>query len=228
MGREVKRVPMDFDWPLEQVWDGYVNDKYVACPECMGRGFEEAYERLMDAVDVLRVSANDAFRSKDDEPIDVNPRTGRRVTPEKTIIDLVRGLVGEEPMYFSMSRYLMGQKIIEASGLDPKWGTCKRCNGDGIHPGHKDEYKAWRPTEPPKGIGYQIWETVSEGSPISPVFENPEDLAKYMVENDQGRRVILFICRYGWVHKNRSGGYVWRMNSVMVHSTGKRRMNRSM
>lgn len=38
--------------------------------------------------------------------------------------------------------------------------------------------------EPPKGDGYQIWERVSEGSPISPVFEKPEDLANWMVEND--------------------------------------------
>ena len=38
--------------------------------------------------------------------------------------------------------------------------------------------------KPPNGKGYQIWETVSEGSPVSPVFAKPEDLAEWMVEND--------------------------------------------
>ena len=32
--------------------------------------------------------------------------------------------------------------------------------------------------------GYQIWQDVSEGGPVSPVFLKPEDLAKWMVKND--------------------------------------------
>ena len=38
----------------------------------------------------------------------------------------------------------------------------------------------------PAGDGYQIWETVSEGSPITPVFATPEELATWCVENDTG------------------------------------------
>ncbi|MBV9688383.1 MAG: hypothetical protein JO202_01610 [Ktedonobacteraceae bacterium] len=26
MGREVKRVPLDFDWPLDTIWSGYLPD----------------------------------------------------------------------------------------------------------------------------------------------------------------------------------------------------------
>lgn len=33
--------------------------------------------------------------------------------------------------------------------------------------------------EPPKGEGYQLWETTSEGSPISPVFASAEELAAW-------------------------------------------------
>jgi hypothetical protein len=40
--------------------------------------------------------------------------------------------------------------------------------------------EAWERTEPPAGEGYQIWETVSDGSPISPVFATPEELARHM------------------------------------------------
>ncbi len=38
--------------------------------------------------------------------------------------------------------------------------------------------------DPPKGDGYQLWETVTEGSPISPVFATPENLARWLVAND--------------------------------------------
>jgi hypothetical protein len=46
--------------------------------------------------------------------------------------------------------------------------------------------EAWKRTEPPIGDGYQIWETVSEGSPISPVFSTPEELAEYMASHPWG------------------------------------------
>ncbi len=36
------------------------------------------------------------------------------------------------------------------------------------------------PIEPPKGIGFQIWETKKHGGPISPVFRTPQELADYM------------------------------------------------
>ena len=38
--------------------------------------------------------------------------------------------------------------------------------------------------EPPKGEGWQMWEDVSEGSPISTVHETPEELAKWLADND--------------------------------------------
>ena len=37
---------------------------------------------------------------------------------------------------------------------------------------------------PPEGPAYQVWETVSSGSPISPPFLTPEDLARWMVDHD--------------------------------------------
>lgn len=64
---------------------------------------------------------------------------------------------------------------------------CDVCNGSGESwPSEelKAQSEAWEPTEPPVGDGYQIWETVSEGSPVSPAFANPSDLAAWMVAND--------------------------------------------
>jgi hypothetical protein len=47
----------------------------------------------------------------------------------------------------------------------------------------EEDYDWWYEhgkTEPPPGDGYQLWETVTEGSPISPVFATPDELAEWM------------------------------------------------
>ena len=37
--------------------------------------------------------------------------------------------------------------------------------------------------EPPEGDGWQMWENVSEGCPISPVFKTPEKLARWLADS---------------------------------------------
>lgn len=66
------------------------------------------------------------------------------------------------------------------------WGLCEVCGGSSEmwrDDAHKTENNAWKPTEPPVGEGYQMWETTSEGSPISPVFASPEELARWLADN---------------------------------------------
>ena len=36
---------------------------------------------------------------------------------------------------------------------------------------------------PPTGEGYQLWETTTEGSPTSPVFETLDELCEWCAEN---------------------------------------------
>lgn len=41
MGRELRRVPLDFDWPHGKVWTGFLNPHFVPCPaeatnQCIG------------------------------------------------------------------------------------------------------------------------------------------------------------------------------------------------
>lgn len=38
-------------------------------------------------------------------------------------------------------------------------------------------------SDPPKGPWYQLWETVTEGSPMSPAFATPEELAHWLADN---------------------------------------------
>jgi len=42
--------------------------------------------------------------------------------------------------------------------------------------------------QPPKGKGFQLWETVDEGSPITPVFKSKDELAEFC----ERKRVSLF------------------------------------
>lgn len=38
--------------------------------------------------------------------------------------------------------------------------------------------------EPPEGPGYQLWEDITEGAPVSPVFESMDALVKWCAENE--------------------------------------------
>lgn len=64
---------------------------------------------------------------------------------------------------------------------------CLRCDGhgnlatDAEREAWQAVYDAWEPTEPPTGPGWQYWTTVTEGSPLSPVFASAEALADWLV-----------------------------------------------
>lgn len=44
-------------------------------------------------------------------------------------------------------------------------------------------HEEWEKFEPPTGEGFQLWETTSEGSPDSPVFETIEALCNWCSEH---------------------------------------------
>ena len=50
MGRELKRVPLDFVWPLNEPWRGYVNPLHCAtkCAACDGTGSSPEARHLRD------------------------------------------------------------------------------------------------------------------------------------------------------------------------------------
>lgn len=56
--------------------------------------------------------------------------------------------------------------------------------------------------DPPTGDGWQLWETTTEGSPTSPVFSTPEDLARWMASNDclfAGTRPVSYESALTWI-----------------------------
>ncbi len=51
MGYEVKRVPVDFDWPINQTWIDYaVSVEFPSCPDCRSRGHSDGYSALARTV----------------------------------------------------------------------------------------------------------------------------------------------------------------------------------
>lgn len=52
---------------------------------------------------------------------------------------------------------------------------CELCEGEG---------KVNPQIEVPRGDAYQMWETTSEGSPISPAFDAPQELARWLADNN--------------------------------------------
>lgn len=99
---------------------------------------------------------------------------------------LTTGLAGRKMSFFGhdgIDRWTATKKVQEAASLPEDWGVCRTCGGDAIDPAVKEAYKAWEPVNPPSGEGWQIWETVSEGSPITPVFATAEELADWCVEH---------------------------------------------
>lgn len=84
----------------------------------------------------------------------------------------------------AVDSWQIAKAIVTAAGLDPNdWGICPTCEGHCCHPDDIDMNDDWTSTEPPEGPGWQLWETTSEGSPVSPVFESPEALAEWCEDN---------------------------------------------
>jgi len=105
MGREIKRVTLDFDWPIGKIWPGYM---LGIC-----RHMEDYICKNLSSEETCRLCKQ--FASLAGVPIEYD------------------------------------------------------CPDTRVHP--------------PKGDGYQLWETTTEGSPVSPVFAIPEELARWLADN---------------------------------------------
>jgi hypothetical protein len=113
MGREIKRVPLDFDWPIGCGWPGYMINLCsddIAIVYCM--------------------------RHKDEAR-------------------------GDECDHCAHFARLAGLSDCPSFKIDP-----------------------------PIGDGWQLWETVSEGSPITPVFATAEELIDHMCQPADGDRYL--------------------------------------
>ena len=81
---------------------------------------------------------------------------------------------------------------------------------NGTHEDHRDDYEYWEwngnPPDPdsyrPKfesdPVGYQVYEDVSEGTPMSPVFESLEDMKAWLLSEGYSVHATDMFIETGW------------------------------
>lgn len=231
MGRTLKRVPLDFAWPLNKTWDGYVNPEGGPCPEegktCFG-GYTAAgkwLESVSRLISMLGEQASQFGQPRNPNQIFPHPyleefAQAPRAEMPREVIAKIREIPDSQermrahmdyahknpakllpmtPELLAFCEALAGRKIDQLCGsevswniattlksaakVDDKWGECPVCEGHADDPAKRAAAEAWTETEPPAGDGFQLWETTSEGSPVSPVFATIEDLCKWCADN---------------------------------------------
>lgn len=81
---------------------------------------------------------------------------------------------------------------------------CEFCGGDGaiwFSERIKQLADAWYDDErygPPEGDGWQVWETVSEGSPISPVFTDADGVYRWLLQQGYSQPAALAFIDAQW------------------------------
>lgn len=256
MGRMVRRVPMDFEWPLDKVWKGFEFPERLhetQCPNCEN-GFSEHAEQLHalwygnrpfrpESTGCVPLTIDTpAVRAFAERQIERSPeyygpgeaaivREAQRMvtmwngqwchhlsqddvdalTDADRLIEFTHDWVkgegwqlknppyrptAEEVNTWSLGGFghdtLNAHIVIAArckkEGFSERCGVCKGHGTIEAYEGQRADGEAWKPEEPPTGEGWQLWETVSEGSPITPVCESRDDLVEYLVNHRPARR----------------------------------------
>lgn len=188
MGREIKRVPIDFDWPLNERWSGFLSPDefhFPTCSACAGDGYGREAKAIANTFYAHMIGGPyaDALAWCDklgQAEVDNLVSRGRLMHNSHVAAEVNdaqrRGGFGPHD---AINRMILVEFRCNQLGIVVE---CPTCNGMGDMATNEQraEADAWEREEPPAGEGWQLWETVSEGSPISPVFDTPEGLAGWM------------------------------------------------
>lgn len=217
MGRQLRRVALDFDWPLNVAWKGFISPYSAAeCYGCKdnkhGAGFSKEADKLAEQWYAFE-NPRWVYTSKDRRYNDsammyhLTQEDVDELVKHDRLWDFTRtwsqdkGWQDKKPAYRptadevnEWSKYGMGHDSLNEGIVIQfrckKMGlpyTCSVCDGSGElwqSPEIEKAADKWESIEPPSGDGWQLWETVSEGSPITPVFATKEKLVDYMVKGD--------------------------------------------
>lgn len=224
MSREIRRVPLDFDFPCGETWSGYLTDEFdfPSCPDCFYVELPTLMSRLFPdpgpSASGLTPSAYAISQSfyphmiggpmaeqlawcnkigqaevdhllAEGRLIDFshrwNPETSKW---EPRDVKVTAAMVNANRFaHDAINHSLLVRFRCQQLGIEV---SCPTCEGHGSIATEEQRQAAddWEGTEPPTGPGYQLWQTVSEGGPVSPVFATPEGLATwirdYGTEND--------------------------------------------
>ena len=104
--------------------------------------------------------------------------------PEYPTADIINEWAKTGMGHDSINKWICVEVRAKRLGV---WGKCSECKGEGEikNPDQNEQkrYEEWEEYEPPKGEGYQLWETTTEGSPQSPVFGSAVELAEWCEGN---------------------------------------------
>lgn len=271
MSREVRRVPVDFDWPLNKVWSGYfMPDRFAEtpCPDCKN-GYSPRAQYLLDlwyghvpfdpeSTGSTRLTCDTpAVRAFAERNIAHSPEFYGRgefaiVREAQRLADLWNAQWCHHISQEDVDALVAGNRLWDFTrtwSKDAGWQTIDppvvptaeqvnewslrgmghdslnagivigaRCERDGLSDtcqlckGHgslekwrcqRSRAERWQPVEPPTGEGWQLWETVSEGSPVTPVFASREGLVDHLRSADYPRRLTRDeaegLVEAGWV-----------------------------
>jgi hypothetical protein len=279
MGRELKRVPLDFNQPIEKIWTGYINPHDVSskCSECengdgmspfarqlqnawygyaafnpvahgsklfaydtpairdfakrnvgfyKAKGFTEEQALVYEGIRLANMFNSQWMHHLNQMEVDALHDSGQLMSLTHEYI-LGKGWVEKIPPvpvptaeeiniltitklpFFSPSLSIVMKHLMYRLGMPSDSSLCPHCKGEGyIWPSQdaKNTYDNWEKYEPPSGDGYQMWENTTEGSPISPVFATPEELAYWLTKNRKNsidknttyEQWMNMICGNGW------------------------------
>lgn len=188
MGREIKRVALDFEWPINSmIWKGYHNPyQPLDCKACDQTGYSPSWHELSDDWYGFKRPNKRWCNNITQDEVDALRAAGRLSAFTGPVVSAaeVNKWSREGVGHDAINRMICVEQRANRLGLGEK--HCRWCGGQGdIWPSPEFEglLTEWQRTDPPDGPGYQLWSTTSEGHPMSPVFEMPQELARWLADN---------------------------------------------
>lgn len=207
MSREIRRVPMNHGLvEIGKTWTGYFMPEKLRAPQCPGiadgvcdNGATYAAAWVMAMARLLLQLDDDLTAQARGNAMHpyfkgmlgygLGPGVDGVGRPSPDIREFGTGLAGRASGFIghdAIDSWTAYRKLTEAAGLPEGWGQCPICKGRAVveaYPGQEAEAEAWEPPTFPVGDAWQLWQTTTEGGPVSPTYENPEGLAEWMREN---------------------------------------------
>ena len=187
MGRVLKRIALDFSWPLDVVWKGYCNPyRPTDCQACEQTGYNEATKQILDDWYDFEGTGRRWCHNITQHEVDALWERGRlkHDFPEKPTAEQVNEWSRDDGVgHDAINRGICVRARAKREGV---FGYCSACEGKGAYwcdDRYEKLWNEWAPIEPPEGEGFQLWENTSEGSPISPVCESLDELCEWLSEN---------------------------------------------